>query len=108
GIAPILEQACFHGSERFGSPFTRTLPSTDSSSAGCALRAGATFANRASRASTAARRVEELTPPGVVEQPEPPERGYNVSPIYKLIVSIGMPSVSAATITIVVRVPVPM
>jgi len=58
-----------------GLPFTRTVPSTLSKSSGCTFSAGATFAKRASQASTAARRVEELTPPTVVEPPEPPEGG---------------------------------
>src|SRR5256884_5580534 len=75
GMAPSLEQACFQLIERLGSLFTRTVPLTLSRSAGCALSAGATFSNSASRASTAARRVEELTPPGVVEPPEPPDGG---------------------------------
>src|SRR5579871_521229 len=56
GIAPNFEQACFQLSERLGSPFTRTVPSTHSKSPGWALSAGATLANSASRASTASRR----------------------------------------------------
>src|SRR5439155_5040201 len=61
----------------------------------------------ASNASAAARRVEELTPPTVVLPPEPPEGGYALSPILTLTVSTGRPRVSAATIAITVRVPVP-
>ena len=75
GMAPSLEQASFQLSERLESPLTPTLPFTHSNWSGCAFNAGATCANSASRASTAARRVEELTPPMVVEPPEPPEGG---------------------------------
>ena len=65
-----------------GSDLTRILPSfAIQFCPAAALSAGATFANNASRASTAARRVDELTPPGVVMPPEPPEGGYSVSPI---------------------------
>jgi hypothetical protein len=39
------------------------------------FNAGATFSNCAVSASTAARRVEELMPPTVVEPPDPPETG---------------------------------
>src|SRR6266705_4163113 len=73
-IAPSFEQACFQLSDLLESPLTRTVPFTHSNRSGCALSAGATLANSASRVSTAARRVEELTPPIVVEPPEPPER----------------------------------
>src|SRR2546426_11529336 len=75
GIAPSFEQASFQLGDLLESPFTRTVPFTHSSCSGCALSVGATLAKRASRASTAPRRVEELTPPIVVEPPEPPERG---------------------------------
>src|SRR5439155_3423078 len=75
GNPPSFEQASFQLSDLLESPFTRTVPFTHSSCSGCALSAGATLAKSASRASTAARRVEELTPPIVVEPPEPPERG---------------------------------
>src|ERR1700674_3417805 len=81
--APSLEQACFQVRDRAGSLFTRTVLLTHSSSSGCALRAGAARANSASRASTAARRVEELAPPGVLDPPEPRDGGYDVSPMYK-------------------------
>src|SRR5579862_6871385 len=79
GTAPIFAQACFQVSERLGSSLTRIVPLTHSSSSGFAFKAGAAFANNASRASTAARRVDELTPPGVVDPPDPPDGGYIVS-----------------------------
>src|SRR5580698_1416378 len=75
GIAPSFEHASFQLSERLGSDFTRILPFTDSSSSGCAFKVGATLAKSASRASIAALRVDELTPPGVDEPPEPPDAG---------------------------------
>ena len=81
GTAPIFEQASFQLSERPESPFTLTVLSLHSSCSGVAFNAGATLAKRASRASTAARRVEELTPPGVVDPPDAPEGGYWVSPM---------------------------
>src|SRR5579885_2380968 len=74
--APILAQACFHVRERLGSLFRRMVLFTASRSLGCAFSAGATLEKSASRASTAARRVDELTPPGVVDPPEPPDGGY--------------------------------
>src|SRR3989442_14792386 len=57
GIAPIFEQASFQLSDLLESPLTRTVPFTHSNWSGCALRVGATFAKRASRASTAPQRA---------------------------------------------------
>src|SRR6266536_2937676 len=97
GTAPILAQASFQPKERLGPPFTLIVPFFASSWSGVVFRAGATFANKPSRASTAARRDDELTPPGVVEPPEAPDGGYCVSPIYSLMASMGIPRVSATT-----------
>src|SRR5215471_8639822 len=75
GIAPTFEHASFHDKLRLGSLFTRTVTFTASSSSGFAFRDGATFANSRLRASTAARRVDEVTPPEVVLPPLAPETG---------------------------------
>ena len=64
-------------------------------------------AKNASRALTAPRRVEPLTPPTVVLPPEGPSGGYLLSPIVTFTASTGRPSVSATTMAITVRVPVP-
>src|SRR4029077_3112395 len=101
-------QASFQLIDLPGSDFRLIWPSLATRSSGCALNAGATFANKASRASTTARRVEELTPPGVVDPPDPPDGGYCVSPMYSLMSPTFRPSASAATTAIHVRVPVPM
>ncbi len=107
GVGPIFAHASFHVSLRAGDAATRTTPSHASSSSGLAFSAGATFSKSISRACTAARRVEDDTPPIVVEPPDPPDTGYCVSPIIRLMVSSGTPSVSAATAMMHVRVPVP-
>jgi hypothetical protein len=78
GMAPSFEHASFHVSDLLGLLFTRTVSSKDSNSSGGALSAGATFAKSASRASTAARRVDELTPQGVVDPPEPPQAAHGI------------------------------
>ena len=75
GMAPSLAHASFQLRDLWESPLTPTLPFTHSNWSGCASSVGATLANSRSRASTAARRVEELTPPIVVEPPEPPDGG---------------------------------
>src|SRR6185369_6702314 len=51
--------------------------------------------------------VEDETPPTVVEPPEAPEGGRELSPILSVIAPRGKPSVSAATMVMMVRVPVP-
>src|SRR5512143_1347405 len=107
GIAPSFAQACFQERLLPGFAATRTVPLTASSSSGLEFNAGATFAKSWFSASIAPRRVEEETPPIVVEPPEPPEGGYCVSPIWTLTASNGTPSDSAATIWMQVRVPVP-
>ena len=52
-------------------------------------------------------RVDDETPPTVVDPPDPPDGGSELSPMFSLMALIGRPSVSAATCTMIVRVPVP-
>ena len=52
-------------------------------------------------------RVEAETPPTVVDPPDAPDCGYLLSPIFTLMAPTGRPSVSAATMAMMVRVPVP-
>src|SRR3979490_558663 len=75
GMTASLEQASFQLRNRLESPFTTTFPLTHSSWSDETFSADATLAKRASRASTDARRVEEVTPPMVVDPPEPPDGG---------------------------------
>src|SRR5437763_10049159 len=107
GCVPSLEQASFQLMLFEGDDFTRMVPLTASRSAGWALSAGATFSKSAASASTAARRVAELTPPIVVLPPEPPDEGYWLSPISRVSAFRGRPNESAATIRMAVRVPTP-
>src|ERR1017187_3510667 len=69
--------------------------------------AGATCANNLFNAFVDASRVALLTPPMVVEPPEPPAGGKFESPIFTFTASNGRPSVSAQTMPIDVRVPTP-
>src|SRR5499427_209608 len=71
-------------------------------------RVGATFAHNASSACPAARRIAGMTLAAVVLPPEAPHAGYIVSPIIGVTALTGSPSVSAATIATMVRVPVPI
>src|SRR5437016_13859997 len=107
GCAPNLEQASFQLMLREGADFTRIAPPTASRSVGWALSEDATFSNSWARASTAARRAAELTPPMVVLPPEPPDEGYWLSPISRVSAFRGRPSESAATMRMAVRVPTP-
>ncbi len=88
-------------------PFIWILPST---ACNCSLgtpRLGATASSSLSSALTVDLRVEEETPPMVVEPPEPFEKGRELSPITTFTASSGRPKVSAATMLMAVRVPVP-
>src|SRR5206468_6320865 len=106
-LAPSLAQAAFQVRLLAELPLTWILPSTASSCSLGTPREGATASNSLSSALTAALRVEEETPPIVVEPPDGPDGGSELSPITTLIAVSGSPSVSAATILMHVRVPVP-
>ena len=107
GDVPSFAQACFHEMALLGLPLTRISPSTASSSSGFTEREGATFSRSWLSAAVAARRVEELTPPTVVEPPDAPSAGYFESPMFTFTASNGNPIVSAAMMPMTVRVPVP-
>ena len=66
------------------------------------------MAQSASSALPTVTRIAGDTDAAVVLPPEPPLNGYCVSPISGLTALTGRPSVSAATIATIVRVPVPM
>ncbi len=74
-FTPSLAQAAFQVSDFAGFPFTWILPSTASSSVAGAPSEGATSSNSFASAFRVALRVDELTPPTVVEPPEVPDGG---------------------------------
>jgi len=82
-------------------------PSTASSWSAGAPSDGATASNNLASALTVDLRVEEDTPPTVVDPPDGPEGGSALSPIFSVIAPSGSPRVSAATMVMMVRVPVP-
>src|SRR5439155_26880043 len=104
-FVPSLAQAAFQVRLLAELPLTWTLPSTASSCSLGTPSEGATASNSLSSAFTVALRVEEETPPIVVDPPEAPEGGSELSPITTLTAANGRPSVSAATILRQVRVP---
>src|SRR5260370_31089999 len=106
-FVPSLAQAAFHVRLLAALPLTWILPSTASSCSFGTPSDGATASNSLSRALTDALRVDEETPPMVVDPPEAPEGGSELSPITTLTAASGRPSVSDATILMQVRVPVP-
>src|SRR5208283_3047605 len=74
-LTPSLFAACANVMDLSGLPFTRMVPSTASSVSGSALSDLATTSNSFCNAFTVDLRVEEVTPPIVVDPPEPPEVG---------------------------------
>ncbi len=104
---PSLRQAACQVRLLLGLSFTRMWPSTASNCSGCAPSAGAAASNSLASAFSAALRVEEETPPTVVDPPEALSGGRSFDPIVSLIAPIGSPRVSAATWVMMVRVPVP-
>src|SRR5260370_27649161 len=104
-VAPSLAQAAFHVRLLAALPLTWILPSTASSCSLGTPSEGATASNSLSSALTDALRVEEDTPPMVVDPPEAPEGGRGLSPITTLTAASGTTSLSHATIFIQVRGP---
>ena len=82
GMAPIFAQASFQERLRLGSAVTRHLAALRFEILRACVQRRCDFREELRRAhSTAARRVDEVTPPTVVLPPEPPETGYVLSPI---------------------------
>src|SRR3954452_4240738 len=108
GSVPINLHASFHDTPFAGVPLTKIRPPSAASTLGATPSVGATFANSASSASTDATRTAGIADAAVVLPPDPPLNGNPESPISACTAPIGRPSVSAATIVTMVRVPVPI
>jgi len=82
------------------------VPSTASNCSGARQRRRGRF-EQLGEALTAALRVEEETPPAVVDPPEALSGGRSLDPMGQLDGAHRKPRVSAATWVMMVRVPVP-
>src|SRR5262249_779414 len=107
GSVPLRLPASFHARTLDGLSFTWMRPFVATSVSGSTPSDGPTFAHNVSSALPAVERIAGDTDAAVVLPPDPPLNGYNVSPISGFTALMGRPSVSAATMATIVRVPVP-